>query len=134
MQEPCQKRRANVPLLQLGRRRRTCHYEEARGADAAIRFLFGGPASGGGILWLQRTPGRNNQGFGPGPGAPRRCGSGGLQDLIALRARFGLVLEANRAAWFKVASPEIIQVSPGHLDPAAHHSPRLESSCYLKSA
>ena len=38
-------------------------------ADAAIR-LFGGPASGGGILCLQRTPGRNNQGLralDPGP-------------------------------------------------------------------
>ena len=37
--------------------------------SGAIRFLEG-PASGGGILWLQRTPGRNNQGLralDPGP-------------------------------------------------------------------
>ena len=58
-----------------------CHCEEAPRADAAIRFLFEGRASGGGILCLQRIPGRNNQGFGPGPGARRRCGSGGWQDL-----------------------------------------------------
>ena len=80
---------------------------------------------------IRVSPGHPDPGT---PGAPRRCGSGGWKDLTALRARFGLALEANRAAWFKVASPEIIQVSPGHLDPAAHDPPRLDSSCYLRRA
>ena len=68
------------------------------------------------------------------PGGPAAVRFRWLAKPVSAQGSVRPVPFVSRAAWFKVASPEIIQVSPGHLDPAAHDPPSLDTSCYLRSA
>ena len=60
------------------------------------------------------------------PGAQRRCYLGDRQDLKALRARFGLWSLKVGLPGLRWLRPKSSRCPPGHLDPAAHHPPRLK--------
>ena len=78
---------------------------------------------------LAKNPGKKQPGLRPWTRGPAAVRFRWLAKPASAQGSVRPVPSVNRAAWFKVASPEIIQVSPGHLDPAAHDPPRLESSC-----
>ena len=78
-------------LLFCNLRRHVCHCEEAPRGRRGNPFPFRRPGLRRRDSLLAKNPGKKQPGASaPGPGARRRCGSGGLQNLTALRARFGL--------------------------------------------
>ena len=78
---------------------------------------------------LAKNPGKKQPGLRPWTRGPAAVRFRWIAKPVSAQGSVRPVPVGSRAAWFKVASPEIIQVSPGHLDPAAHDLPKLESSC-----